>query len=127
MEGERKLSSRSQKFTKASRLKNKKDFRFARFKRIKTRYFVFVVSSEGRGRLGVSLSKKVLKTAVARNRVRRLLREAFRRNPGIFENRDINVLALDALSKYWKRLSYSEVEEEIFQVHNQLHGDIQNG
>ncbi len=86
-----------------------------------------MVSSEGRGRLGVSLSKKVLKTAVARNRVRRLLREAFRRNPGIFENRDINVLALDALSKYWKRLSYSEVEEEIFQVHNQLHGDIQNG
>lgn len=74
---------------------------------------MFVLGSQGKGRLGVSLSKRILKSAVARNRVRRLLREAFRRNVSHFKDVDVNVLGLEALSKVWKSISFSDVEQEL--------------
>ncbi len=52
---------RKQGFPKSSRLLKSKEFYFPRAKRVKTNYFVFVVQSKGKGRLGISISKKVLK------------------------------------------------------------------
>ena len=122
MEEKNKAASRSQKLTKASRLKKKKDFRFARFKRVRTKLFVFVLNPQGRGRLGISLSKKILRTAVARNRVRRLIREVFRRNGDLFSDIDVNVLGQEELTKNWKTLTYSDVEEQMLQLHRGLDG-----
>jgi ribonuclease P protein component len=120
LEGKIKLTLRSQKLSKASRLKKKKDFKFLKFKRFKTDLFIFVFNLEGRGRLGVSLSKKVLKSSVARNRVRRLLREVFRKNIEAFDGVDINVLGASALSQSWKELTYSDVEKRLQSLSQQL-------
>lgn len=76
---------------------------------------MFLLGAQGKGRLGISLSKRVLKSAVARNRMRRLIREVFRKNLGYFEGKDVNVLGLAELSKNWRSLSYSDVEEEVLQ------------
>jgi len=75
-----------------------------------------VLGNNGKGRLGISLSKRILKSAVARNRVRRLLREVFRKNLESFDGFDVNVLGQLELSKSWKTLSYSEVEQEILRT-----------
>ncbi|MCX6102346.1 MAG: ribonuclease P protein component [Proteobacteria bacterium] len=107
------VASRSHKLAKTTRLKKKKDFRFSRFERVKTGFFTFVYTREGKGRLGLSLSKKVLKSAVARNRIRRLLREVFRKNLDSFQGIDVNVLGLSSLTTQWKRLGLLEVSEEV--------------
>jgi ribonuclease P protein component len=68
-------------------------------------------------RLGLAISKKVVKTAVGRNRIKRLVRESFRQHQAILEALDIVVLcrngAVDAsnevlfaaLDKHWLRLN----------------------
>lgn len=44
-------------------------------------------------RLGLAIGKKYVKSAVARNRLKRLVRESFRRHQGILAGLDIVVLA----------------------------------
>ncbi|MFM8315214.1 MAG: ribonuclease P protein component [Deltaproteobacteria bacterium] len=126
MEEKNRPSSRSQKFSKTQRLKKKKDFKFDRFKRFKTDYFIFVFSLKGSGRLGISLSKKILKSSVARNRIRRLLREVYRKNSAVFDSLDINVLGAPQLTKHWKTLSYSDVERQL-KLLNEYLDQGQNG
>lgn len=116
MDAKPKDVSRPQKLRKSSRLKKKSDFRFAKFRRLKSKHFLVVLGNNGKGRLGISLSKRILKSAVARNRVRRLLREVFRKNLESFDGFDVNVLGQLELSKNWKTLSYSEVEQEILRT-----------
>jgi len=122
LDGKEKASSRSQKLPKSSRLKKKSDFKFASFKRVKTKHFLLVIALNGKGRLGVSLSKRILKTSVARNRVRRLLREAFRQNPESFQGLDVNVLGLGPLTSASKTLNYLEVEREILKALSSMKG-----
>lgn len=71
-------------FPKSARLQKRHEFVHVLKdgQRIFTRHFiVYVTTGEAdRGRLGVTVSRKV-GNAVARNRVRRLVREAFRTHP----------------------------------------------
>ena len=104
--------SRSQKLAKSYRLLTQKDFQFRPFSKFRTVHFQFIYTSCGRGRVGISISKKVLKTAVARNRIKRLIREVFRKNRRRQMKVDFNVIGLPALTKDWQLLMFQNMEEE---------------
>jgi ribonuclease P protein component len=99
-------------FPKDARLLKKRDFSFRPFKRQNTEYFKFIYSENGSGRIGVSISKKVLRRAVARNRVRRLLRESFRLRRANLLHRDIHVIGLPTLSGKWDQFALSDICRE---------------
>ena len=86
--------SSSEAFPRAHRVRRRPDFQHAydSGRRVQGKYMaVFVVSNGGTiGRLGVAASRK-LGNAVARNRMKRLTREMFRRNK-IAEGLDIVVV-----------------------------------
>ena len=64
-------------------------------------------------RIGFIVSKGVDKRAVTRNRVRRLLREAYRQNKGkLKEGRDLVVVAKEGAGK----LSFLEVQKVLLQL-----------
>jgi len=68
-------------------------------------------------RLGLAISKKRIKTAVARNRLKRLVRDSFRRHHNELRNIDIVVIGhsraaevsnqeiFDSLNEHWKNLT----------------------
>lgn len=51
-----------------------------------------------RGRLGLAIAKKQLPRAVARNRVKRLARESFRRNKDALSGMDVVVLVRGSIA-----------------------------
>jgi ribonuclease P protein component len=71
----------------------------------------------GRPRLGMAMSKRKIKNAVARNRLKRLVRESFRRHQHELQNLDIVVLGnsraatvtnqqlFACLDMHWKKLA----------------------
>jgi ribonuclease P protein component len=90
--GDRLISSPrpTYRFPRSSRITQRADFqRVYRFgRRIETRFFVLYVRKNElpTHRLGITASKK-MGNAVVRNRLKRLFREAFRKNPMPFECR----------------------------------------
>ena len=62
--------------------------------------------------MGVSLSKKVLRNAVARNRVRRLLKEVFREERAALGGIDLHVVGREELKGDWAGLNRERVEKE---------------
>ena len=103
-------------FPKSSRLLKSREFYFPEAKRLKTSHFVFVIQPEGTGRLGISISKKVLKKATDRNRVKRLLREVFRLNYDELKNINLHVIGKNSLLESMKSLDRSQVEKEFLKV-----------
>jgi ribonuclease P protein component len=106
-------------FPKDARLLKRRDFTFTQFHRFRTESFNFVysrrkeISPDGPGsRLGVSLSKKVLRRAVARNRIRRLIREVFRTRREAFPDIDLHVIGLQPLSETWRLMNKSDIEDQ---------------
>lgn len=85
-------------FAKADRLLKRSEFiRMSESgKRIHTRYFL-TVYSPGRSlssRIGITVSKKVCRRAIVRNRIKRYCREYFRLNRDrLAGNWDINIIA----------------------------------
>lgn len=85
-------------FPKARRLRRRGEFKVvqSRGRRVVTASFVFMVrGNPGLGRrIGVTITKKTLPRAVDRNRVKRVVREVFRRNRAWFpEDADVVVVA----------------------------------
>jgi ribonuclease P protein component len=99
-------------FPKTSRLLKKSDFSFRPFKRFQTDQFKFVYSGKGTGRIGISISKKVLRRAVARNRIRRLVKESFRLRHESLSHCDVHVIAMPRLAETWSTLGRRDIERE---------------
>jgi ribonuclease P protein component len=97
-------------FPKSARLLKPADFRFRSYRRFESPLFKFLYSNEGTGRMGISISKKVLRRATARNRVRRLLKETFRHHRSALNNSDVHVIGLPGLEKVWRDLSRGDIE-----------------
>jgi ribonuclease P protein component len=80
-------SGRAQRFRRADRLKKRYEFRQVQLngRRIHTPHFLLVVRPNAlpNTRLGITVTKKV-GTAVQRNRIKRVVREVFRRNRHLF-------------------------------------------
>lgn len=90
--------------------------------RIHTPHFVLVVLPRREGepdrRLGITVTKKVA-GAVGRNRVKRVVREIFRRNRHLFpEGCDVVVIAKSGA----QALGYGEAEAELARVQGPLAG-----
>jgi ribonuclease P protein component len=100
----------SAEFPKSARLLKPTDFRFSSYRRFETPLFKILYGAGGSGRLGISLSKKVLRRATARNRVRRLLKESFRLCREDFASLDIHVIGLPALSGSWREIGREDVD-----------------
>ncbi len=103
-------------FPKDFRLLKKRDFSFRPYRKHDSTHFLFIYDQKGSGRLGISMAKKVLKNAAQRNRMKRLLRESFRKNRNNFKGLDIHVLAKESLKRDWKTLSLSDVTRELSEL-----------
>jgi ribonuclease P protein component len=100
------------RFTKAVRLRQRQDFLRAQAqgKRLHTRHFGVTLApmAEGHPRLGLVVTRRLGK-AVQRNRVKRLLREFFRRHQTGLPAFDLVIMG----KKGAQALSYHQVEEEL--------------
>jgi ribonuclease P protein component len=76
-----------------------------------TEHFTIIYSpnSLGRPRLGLVVGKRISLNAVERNRIKRILREVFRRNKSLFDSFDVVCLA----RKLTDKLDYARAEREI--------------
>jgi ribonuclease P protein component len=100
------------RFTKAARLRHRQDFLRAQAqgKRLHTRHFGVTLApmAEGHPRLGLVATRRMGR-AVQRNRVKRLLREFFRRHQIGLPTFDLVIMA----KKGAQALAYRQVEEEL--------------
>ena len=79
-------------------------------------FLVLAGNNSGGARLGLAISKKNLPSAVQRNRVKRLIRESFRRHKKELAGKDLVVMARknlepvdnkilgEALADVWKKI-----------------------
>ena len=100
------------RFSKAARLRHRQEFLRAQAqgKRFHTRHFGVTLApmAEGQPRLGLVATRRLGK-AVWRNRVKRLLREFFRRHQAGLPAFDLVIMA----KKGAAALEYHQVEEEL--------------
>jgi len=100
------------RFSKAARLRHRQEFLRAQAqgKRFHTRHFGVTLApmAEGHPRLGLVATRRLGK-AVQRNRVKRLLREFFRRHQTGLPAFDLVIMAKKGASA----LEYHQVEEEL--------------
>jgi len=100
------------RFTKAARLRHRQEFLRAQAqgKRFHTRHFGVTLApmAEGHPRLGLVATRR-MGNAVRRNRVKRLLREFFRRHQTGLPAFDLVIMA----KKGAAALEYHQVEEEL--------------
>jgi len=77
-----------QRLGRESRLRKRRDFLRVQGSghRVHTRHFVLLLCHADRARLGVTVTKRIAH-AVGRNRVKRVVREVFRRNRELFPAR----------------------------------------
>jgi ribonuclease P protein component len=72
---------------------------------------VYTPNSLGFPRLGLVVGKRC-GNALRRNRIKRILREVFRRNKSLFDSLDVLIL----VKRWSKILNYNKVEEEIAEI-----------
>jgi ribonuclease P protein component len=107
-------------FARERRLKNPADYQKLFRAPCRSNDEIFLVIARKNGldyaRLGLAISKKQVKQAVERNRLKRLARESFRRNQQILQGLDVVVMTIrkparhtnkainESLQKHWQRL-----------------------
>jgi len=99
-------------FPKSCRLSKPSQFRtvFSSDKRSVDSQFLVIATENGLdfARLGLAISKRNIRTAVSRNRIKRLTRESFRRNQAKLAGLDIVVVAQKRIAVAdGDKLSYS--------------------
>ncbi len=84
---------------------------FGKGRRLRSKHFdiLYVQNSLGYSRAGLVVGKKNVRSAVKRNRIKRVVREVFRNNKSLFDSLDIVILA----KKGSDTLNYSNVKREI--------------
>ena len=104
-------------FPRADRILSRTDFlRVQREgKRVHTPNFVIMVLAGGSQRLGITVTRKAA-GSVGRNRVRRVVREVFRRNRALFPHCELVLVARRGA----ERLGYAAVLGEITQANAAL-------
>lgn len=89
-------------FPKRTRLADAKDYAlvFAEAKRIVSAYFIllYLENALDHSRLGLAISKKHVKKAVDRNRIKRQIREYFRHHQDRCGNLDIVIISRHAVN-----------------------------
>ena len=106
----------SQKFPKSARLLKKSDFFFRPYSRYQSERFKIIYSKlneDKPGRIGISISKKVLKKAVSRNRVRRLIKETFRLKSEKFHGFDVHLIGDKKLFEDKENVQRKDIEQEL--------------
>lgn len=109
------------RFTPAVRLTRKADFKrvFARPEKSGSRFFtvLYRTSEQSHARLGMAISRRSARRAVARNRIKRTIRESFRRRRCTLRPLDIVVIGRSGadrasnaelfavLERHWTQLS----------------------
>jgi ribonuclease P protein component len=112
----------SYRFKRTQRLCKASDFKkvFKNPCRTADAYLTILAKPNGlaKARLGLIVAKKQIKAAVARNRIKRLIRESFRHHQDILTGLDCIVLVkksvqqldnltlLQLIVKHWQKLSY---------------------
>ena len=114
----------SQEFPKSARLRKAVDFRFSSYRRFQSQFLVFIYTSRGKGRLGISIPKKILRRAVARNRVRRMIREVFRKNRDQLRNIDVHVMISAKAKDLWKNWGVLDIDCQFGEWLQRLDGRI---
>ena len=109
-----------QRFQRVDRLKERYEFKRAQLsgRRIHTPHFLIVVlpNAVQNTRLGITVTKKV-GTAVQRNRIKRVVREVFRRNRQLFPaSHDLVFIAKRGATE----IDYSSLLEEIGRASRKL-------
>lgn len=102
------------KFPPKLRLKNTKEFLSVQVKasKLNSKHFLILISpsQKANNRLGITVTKKIDKRAVVRNKIKRRVRDIFRRNQHLFrENFDIIIIA----RKNAGELEFKDTEREI--------------
>ncbi len=108
-------------FSRRARLAGQPAFAnvFAQPAKSSDRYFTVLARANGLAypRLGLAISRKVAKSAVARNRIKRIVRESFRRHQSQFGGLDWvvmgrtsltqqeNAILFASLQRHWQRLA----------------------
>ncbi len=91
------------RYQSLNRLNQKKAFQkvFACKQRSGDKQFLFIVSNNDIGlpRLGLAIPKRHIRKAVLRNRIKRIIREGFRRNKHCLDGKDMVVLLHAPLQK----------------------------
>ena len=112
-----------QKFGKKDRLKSKKliDQLFVEGKSVKSYPLKLVYSpfqnlDEYELKTGVSVPKKLVKTAVKRNRIKRLMREVFRKNKYLVTNQLSSSYAFMFIYISRDEVTYEQLEKSMIKV-----------
>ncbi len=120
------MTSRKHTFSKEERIKSKKEM-----SRIFSDGIFFysdilyvgvtenIDKSQNHHKIAVTVSKKLFKSAVKRNKIKRLIRESYRLNKSIlYENRKNEVLFYNLIFIYKKKeiLSFRDIQQSVIQL-----------
>ncbi len=104
------------KFPKELKIRKTSDYEeiFGSSKRLRSKHFdiLYVKNKLGYSRAGLVVGKKNVRSAVKRNRIKRVVREVFRNNKSLFDSFDVVFLA----KKDSDTLNYSNVKQEFEEI-----------